>query len=71
MSDFLLMFVCCLAGFFWGTQAKHLISMWHYSAEALIWKLWNVLGVDSIKCHGGELVFVEEIEIKGGADNAE
>lgn len=37
--------------------------------EALIFKLWFMLGKDSIKCHGGELVFVEEIEIKGSADN--
>lgn len=38
--------------------------------EAIIFKLWFMLGKDSIKCHGGELVFVEEIKIKGSADNA-
>lgn len=39
--------------------------------EALIFKLWFMLGKDCIKCHGGELVFIEEIKIKRSADNAE
>lgn len=38
--------------------------------EVVIFKLWFMLGKDSIKCHGGELVFVEEIKIESEvADN--
>ena len=44
---------------------------WKSIIEVVIFKLWFMLGKDSIKCHGGELVFIEEIEIKGSADNAE
>ena len=36
----------------------------------VIFKLWFMLGKDSIRCHGGELVFIEEINIeKGSVDN--
>ncbi len=42
---------------------------WKCVIEAIIFKLWFMLGKDSIKCHGGELVFVEEIKIIGSADN--
>lgn len=42
---------------------------WKSIIEVAIFKLWFMLGKDSIKCHGGELVFIEEIEIKGSADN--
>lgn len=42
---------------------------WKSIIEVVIFKLWFMLGKDSIKCHGGELVFIEEIEIKGSADN--
>ena len=38
--------------------------------EVVIFRLWFMLGKDSIKCHGGELVFIEEIKIvKGSANN--
>ena len=42
---------------------------WKSIIEVVIFKLWFMLGKDSIKCHGGELVFIEEIKIKGSADN--
>lgn len=64
-----LCFMMFCAGFYFGTQAKGLKDIWQFIAEKLIYKLWFSSGVDSIKCHSGELVFIEEIEIKGSVDN--
>lgn len=48
---------------------ENLVIAWQSVIEAIIFKLWFMLGKDSIKCHGGELVFIEEIKIvKGSAD---